>query len=244
MARGIGENSFLKIFLTRSFLGPIFRPLLYSREEYIHYTFLEEITMLTQEIMAMPDLEQRGLTYYWLIEVPKSLFEGLFIIADHHQKKCNLSDYTNGKDGTGLGYLTQGYILAILPYLVEKDQLLDQLIHPTIGDLEKIIFTIFGPENLIFQYQNHFGQLINNMLKEPINDVISVSYIQQVIDHIEKNSMVSRDENQLIQIRQETIEYFLWKLQNIKFSAAAMVRYFKEAGIGKAVQLPSKEGNY
>jgi hypothetical protein len=82
------------------------------------------------------------------------------------------------------------------------------------------------------------------MLKEPINDVISVSYIQQVIDHMEKNSMVSRDENQLIQIQQETIEYFLWKLQNIKFSAAAMVRYFKEAGIGKAVQLPSKEGNY
>lgn len=244
MARGIGKNSLTKIFLTRSFLGPIFRPLLYSREEYIHYTFLEEITMLTQDIMAMPDLEQRGLTYYWLIEVPKSLFEGLFIITDHHQKKCNLSDYTNGKDGTGLGYLTQGYILAILPYLVEKDQLLDQLIHPAINDLEKIIFTMFGPENLIFQYQNHFGQLINDMLKGPINDVISVSYIQQVIDHMENNSMVFRDENQLIQIQQETIEYFLWKLQNIKFSAAAMVRYFKEAGIGKAVQLPSKEGNY
>ncbi|AJQ29603.1 hypothetical protein JBW_04272 [Pelosinus fermentans JBW45] len=244
MVRGIGENSLTKIFLTRSFLGPIFRPLLFSREEYIHDTFLEEITMLTQDIMAMPDLEQRGLTYYWLIEVPKSLFEGLFIITDHHQKMCNFSDYTNGKDGTGLGYLTQGYILAILPYLVEKDQLLDQLVHPTIDDLEKIIFTMFGPENLIFQYQNHFGQLINDMLKEPINDVILVSYIQQVIDHMEKNSMVSRDENQLIQIRQETIEYFLWKLQNIKLSAAAMVRYFKEAGIDRAVQLPGKEGDY
>jgi len=185
--------------------------------------------------MAIPDLEQRGLTYYWLIEVPKSLFEELFIIGDHHQKKCNLSDYTNGKNGTGLGYLTQGYILAILPYLVERDQLLDQLIHPAINDLEKLIFTMFGPENLVFQYQNHFGQLINDALKEPINDMISVSYIQQVIDHIEKNSMVSRDESQLTQIRQETIEYFLWKLQNIRISAAAMVRYFKEAGIGKAV---------
>ncbi|OAM96257.1 hypothetical protein SAMN04515679_4452 [Pelosinus fermentans] len=234
MVRGIGENSLTKIFLTRSFLGPIFRPLLYSREEYIHYTFLEEITVLTQDIMAMPDLEQRGLTYYWLIEVPKSLFEGLFIIGDHHQKKCNLSDYTNGKEGAGLGYLTQGYILAILPYLMEKDQL-DQLIHPAINDLDKLILMMLGPENLIFQYQNHFGQLINDTLKEPINDMISVSYIQQVIDHMEKNSLVSRDESQLTQIRQETIEYFLWKLQNIKISAAAMVRYFKEAGIGKAV---------
>ncbi len=235
VVRGIGEKNLTKIFLTRSFLGSIFRPLLYSREEYIHYIFLEEITALTQAIMTMPDLEQRSLTYYWLIEVPKSLFEGLFIIGDHHQKKCNLSDYTNGKEGTGLGYLTQGYILAILPYLVEKDQLLNQLTHPAANDLEKLVITMFGPYNLVSQYQNHFMQLINDAHKEQINTVITVSYIQQVIDHMENSSLVSRDESQLTQIRQETIEYFLWKLQNIKISAAAMVRYSKEAGIGKAV---------
>ncbi|WP_245755104.1 hypothetical protein [Pelosinus propionicus] len=49
---------------------------------------MKEITMLTQDIMEIPDLEQRGLTYYWLIEVPKSLFEGIFIIADDNKKNA------------------------------------------------------------------------------------------------------------------------------------------------------------
>lgn len=230
MARGIRENSLLKIFLTRSFLGPIFRPLLYSREEYIHYTFLKEITMLTQDIMEIPDLEQRGLTYYWLIEVPKSLFEGIFITADDNKKKCNLSDYTLGKDGSGLGYLTQGYVLAIFPYLVEKDPLFNQSAHPAVDDLERIVFTIFGADNRIFQYQNYFRKLINDGVKEPINDAISFYYIQQMIDHIKKNSRVIRNEN-LPVIQRETVEYCLWKLQNIKFSAVAMVRDFKQQGL-------------
>ncbi|WP_245755105.1 hypothetical protein [Pelosinus propionicus] len=113
---------------------------------------------------------------------------------------------------------------------MEKDPLFNQSAHPAVDDLERIVFTIFGADNRIFQYQNYFRKLINDGVKEPINDAISFYYIQQMIDHIKKNSRVIRNEN-LPVIQRETIEYCLWKLQNIKFSAVAMVRDFKQQGL-------------
>lgn len=244
MARGIGENSLTKIFLTRSFLGPIFRPFLYSAEEYVHYTFLEEITMLTHDIMAIPNLEQRGLTYYWLIEAPRSLFEELFITGGGNQKQCNVLDDTASKDGSELAYLTQGYILAILAHMLEKEERLQLHFNVKLSDLEEIIIAALGLDNRIFHYQHYFQQLIHECLEDVMDDAIPLFYIKKVIAHLDESSSIPRENDLSVKIEQKALAYCLWKLQNIESTATAMVRRFSEVELRREAQLSSGERNY
>jgi len=244
MARGIWENSLMKIFLTRSFLGPIFRPFLYSTEEYVHYTFLEEITILTQEITQIRNLEKRGLTYYWLIEVPRSLFEELFINGIENQRKCQIFNDIKAKDGTEIAYLTQGYILAIMPCMLQEDEYLDLRISPSMSELEQIIITTYGSENRIFYYQHYFQQLLADFFAEEVNDGMVRLYIEKVIDHLTATATFPRDSSQQIKIHQETLSYCLWKLQNIKSSVAAMIKRLGEIKIDPTSHVSNKETNY
>ena len=82
MARGIWKNSLLKIFLTRSFLGPLFRPLLYSQEEYIHYSFVAPFAPLANSIVKMRESRIKVIAYYWLVDVPRTIFEELFFLME------------------------------------------------------------------------------------------------------------------------------------------------------------------
>lgn len=244
MARGIWENSLMKIFLTRSFLGPIFRPFLYSPEEYVHYTFLEEITMLTQEIIKIRNLEKRGLTYYWLIEVPRSLFEELFINSAENQRKCRIFVDSKARDGSEIAYITQGYILAIMPSMLQKDESVNLRISPSIIELEKIILAAYGAENRILYYQHYFQQLLTDFKAEEANDAMVRCYIEKVIDHISGSSTVFRDSNQQLKIHQEALNYCLWKLQNTKSSWIAMVRHLNEIRGGSALCVSKEKANY
>lgn len=244
MARGIWENSLLKIFLTRSFLGPIFRPFLYSPEEYIHYTFLEEITMLTQEIFKTRNLEKRGLTYYWLIEAPRALFEELFISGIEKQKKCLNFYEIKTKNGTEIAFLTQGYILAILPWLREQDESFkNTLISPSMSELEEVILRVYGSKNQIFYYQHHFKLLLDHFFTEEGNEAIVRLYIENVIGHLTEISAASQEPNQQLMIPQETVNYSLWKLQNTKSVVSAMIKLLVEKKAGLFYQISTKETN-
>jgi hypothetical protein len=244
MARGIWENSLIKIFLTRSFLGPIFRPFLYSTEEYVHYTFLEEITMLTQEIIKIRNLEKRGITYYWLIEVPRSLFEELFINGVENRRKCQIFYDTKTRNGSEIAYLTQGFILAIMPCMLQKDESLNLQISPSISELEQIILSAYGAENRIFYYQHYFQQLLAEFFAEETNDAMVRFYIEKVIDHVTDSSTLSRDSNQQLKIHQETLNYCLWKLQNTKSSVTAMVQRLEEIRGGPTSRASKEKMNY
>jgi hypothetical protein len=244
MARGIWENSLLKIFLTRSFLGPLFRPFLYSAEEYVHYTFLEDITILTQEIIQIRNLKKRGLTYYWLIEVPRSLFEELFINSVENQGKCQIFKDIKAKEGTEMAYLTQGFILAIMPYMLQKDESLDLSISPSISELEQIIIAAYGSKNRIFYYQYYFQQLLADFFPEKVDDAIARLYIEKVIEHLTGLAIVPGDADRRIKIQQETLNYCLWKLQNTKSSVTAMVNYLGEIKNDQASHISNKETNY
>jgi hypothetical protein len=244
MARGIWENSLMKIFLTRSFLGPIFRPFLYSAEEYVHYTFLEEITMLTQEIIKIRNLEKRGLTYYWLIEVPRSLFEELFINSAKNQRKCQIFYDSKVRDGSEIAYLTQGYILAIMPCILQQDESFNFQISPSISELEQIILAAYGAENRISYYQHYFQQLLADFRAEETNEAVVRCYIEKVIDHVTDISAFPRESNQQLKIHQEALNYCLWKLQNTKSSWAAMVRRLNEIRGGPALYVSKEKANY
>jgi hypothetical protein len=244
MARGIWENSLMKIFLTRSFLGPIFRPFLYSAEEYVHYTFLEEITMLTQEIIKIRNLEKRGLTYYWLIEVPRSLFEELFINSAENQRKCQIFYDSKVRDGSEIAYLTQGYILAIMPCILQKDESFNLRISPSISELEQIILAAYGAENRISYYQHYFQQLLADFRAEETNEAVVHCYIEKVIDHVTDISAFPHESNQQLKIHQEALNYCLWKLQNTKSSWSAMVRRLNEIRGGPALYVSKEKANY
>lgn len=244
MARGIWENSLMKIFLTRSFLGPIFRPFLYSAEEYVHYTFLEEITMLTQEIVKISNLEKRGLAYYWLIEVPRSLFEELFINNAENQRKCQIFYDSKVRDGSGIAYLTQGYILAIMPCISQKDESFHLRISPSISELEQIILAVYGAENRISYYQHYFQQLLTDFRAEETNEAVVRCYIEKMIDHVTDISAFPRESNQQWKIHQEALNYCLWKLQNTKSSWSDMVRRLKEIRGGPALYVSKEKANY
>lgn len=152
MARGIWQNNLLKIFLTRSCLGTFFRPLLYSPEEWIHYSFVEPLTELSNVIVKMRESRAKAIAYYWLIEVPRILFEELFFPDEADHSLCHLLTYAQRTNAEGIAYLTQSYALSYLEHALVRDCSFQKELVTTVADLQEIVASLHGVENQVAHY--------------------------------------------------------------------------------------------
>ncbi len=157
MARGIWENSLLKIFLTRGPLGIFFRPILYSREEQIHFSFLDPLTVLANAIIAITDCRNRAIAYYWLCEVPRKIFEEIFLPDDTGYRLCRLLEYAESTHAEDIAYLTQGYVLSYLDRTLEVDQLFNETLNMPVNDLAAVIDSVYGSPNKVSHYRKIFN---------------------------------------------------------------------------------------
>lgn len=158
MARGIWQNSLLKIFLTRSCLGSFFRPLLYSKEECIHYSFVLPLTELSSVIVKMRESREKAIAYYWLIEVPRNLFEELFFPDGEDHPHCHLLAYAQGGNAESIAYLTQSYALSYLEHALVRDCAFQEELITTVADLHQIVASLYGIENQVAYYCEIFRE--------------------------------------------------------------------------------------
>lgn len=165
MARGIWQNNLLKIFLTRSCLGSFFRPLLYSPEEWIHYSFVEPLTELSNVIVKMRESRAKAIAYYWLIEVPRNLFEELFFPDEADHSLCHLLTYAQRTNAEGIAYLTQSYALSYLEHALVRDCSFQKELETTVADLQEILASLHGRENQVAHYCEIFrGKQLDGLI--------------------------------------------------------------------------------
>jgi hypothetical protein len=222
MARGIWKNSLLKILLTRGFLGEIFRPLLYSSEEYLHYSFLAAMNAVTQQILALQDFKSRGLAYFWLIDVPRTIFEQLFFTDEDEQTAAGHSDFFKATDGSETAYLTQGYVWFYLEYLLNTN---DSAIAPYSKDLRKVaalLSSLFVPESKIAYYHSYFT-LLSASAQDTMLEETAQLYITQAINYLAiTNGAVSVSATPAF--IQTSSRKCAWKLENAKYTTVTMLK--------------------
>lgn len=158
MTRGIWENSLLKIFLTRGPLGTFFRPLLYSCEEQMHFSFLNPLTDLADAIIAIADCRKRMIAYYWLCEVPRKIFEEIVLPDDTGYRLCRFLPDAEPSHAEDIAYLTQGYILSYLERILKVDHLFNETLNISLRDLEAIIDSAYGSPNKVAHYRRIFDE--------------------------------------------------------------------------------------
>lgn len=181
MARGIWKNNLLKIFLTRSFLGPLFRPLLYSQEEYIHYSFVAPFAPLANSIVKMRESRIKVIAYYWLVDVPRTIFEELFFPDGAEDALCHLLTYAQRADGEGIAYLTQSYALSYLEHALVRDSSFQEELTITAADLHKIIASLYGAENQVAHYCEIFREKQRDGLLDSNGYDLHYFYAQEIL---------------------------------------------------------------
>lgn len=158
MSRGIWGNSLLKIFLTQGPLGSIFRPILYSREEQIHFSFMAPLLLTAAEIRAITDYRKRSIAYYWLCEVPRNIFEEIFLPDETGCKLCNFLNYAKTGNAENLAYLTQGYVLSYYERILKSDQCFHEMVDISVAELENLARPACGDAKIISKYRNIFNK--------------------------------------------------------------------------------------
>lgn len=216
MARGIWKNSLLKIFLTRSPLGDILRPLLYTPKEHIHYTFLESMNIVTAPIFALHDLKNRGLTYFWIFDMPRTLFEEVFFPDDEEEATACSGDFFKAVDGEEPAYLTQAYAWFYLEYLLKAH---DSVIAPYSKDLENLaayLSSLFAPESKVFYYHNCFMRLLAAVDENRVQEEAAIFYITEITNPENRDFLKA------------PARKCIWKLENAKYSMVSLINYWQQ----------------
>ncbi len=149
MSHGIFRHSFLKTFLTRGFLKPIFKSLLYKKEDHIHSDFVEVVNNFVVKIEQDIKPKNEILTIYWLSIVPKLFFEMIFIEDKIGRTYLNVVKNATQSKGEECAYITQAFILWNLQQILQNNQEYKKKMGFTINDLENIINIILGENNKV-----------------------------------------------------------------------------------------------
>jgi len=219
MARGVWKNGLLKIFLTRSSLGCLFRPLLYSREEAMHFALLEPFAMLTGKIIELPGYWERSLIYYWMIEIPQTLLEELFFSDEQGRRICFLLDEADPAAAVDIACITQGYVWNYLDRLLQTDSDFYNKFGMNALDLHNLICSLIGPENSILFYQQEFSDIVANT-----NELTRGKTQQIFFKNVFSDLKSTVSDKQM----SDCMAFCLWKMNNARYLSLTMFDAIKQ----------------
>lgn len=228
MARGIWKNGLVKIFLTRSSLGVLFRPLLYTTEERIHFDFMESLTYFMEPILQIVDGKTRALFYYWFIEIPQTLFEELFFTNEVDQRVCSFVDQAHQAQASQIAYLTQGYVLYYLEKMLGMDHYFCIKFGLDVIALQQLVCSVFGPEHPMIYYEQKFHN-IEDVSQNLSQYNIQAIYLDRMIQYLlgggkkQENCIEQSHEIQLC------LEFCSWKMVNARHMTLAMLAELEQA---------------
>lgn len=214
MKFGTDRYGFIKSFLTRGFLRSIFRPLLYTKSDYFHSTFIE--TLLCFHIFSDSFLKpkNRAAFYYWLIIVPKSIFEQLFIENERGEVLINMIKKASKNKGKECALITQTFIIFYLQEYILKDKEFKETMGFTVEEINKVLKAIWGDKNeMMFSYdyyQNKKQEV--ELLDWPIVYLSNICYVTLSSDKLILQETMQSINNDLI-----------WRTMYIKLMSELLV---------------------
>lgn len=205
-----------------------FRPLLYSTEERIHFDFIESLTYFTEPILQITDGKTRALFYYWLIEIPQTLFEELFLANEANQRVCSFIDEAHPVQVSQVAFLTQGYVLYYLEKLLGTDHYFCGKFGIDVIAMHQLVCAVFGPDHLILYYERKFYSLEDspqNLSPENIQTIFLDEMIQALVydGKSQENPIQNSHEIQLCR------EFCSWKMVNARHTTLAMLAELEQA---------------
>lgn len=148
MKRGIFRHGRLKTFLTRGILKGIFEPILYSDSDRIHRDF---ILPLNDCARVLPTLNiaprANKLLTFWLVLVPKELFETLFIPDEEGKCYFPVMSFADHNEGQHCAHLTQAYVVFLVEQLLRNSAEFAAAMNFTREDIRISLQQIYGDEN-------------------------------------------------------------------------------------------------
>lgn len=158
MSSGIFKHGLIKTILTRGFLSPIFKSMLYTKEDNIHNDFVEVVNDFVVKVPRDIKPKSEKTMLFWLAIVPKNFFEAIFIDNDKAPAYLNVVENATQNSGKECAYITQAFILYNLEQILQNKAGFKEAMGFTIEDLENVTKIILGEDNKILTYLNHFRE--------------------------------------------------------------------------------------
>jgi len=176
MARGILKHGPIKTFLTRGILGGLFRPILYSKKDKIHYDFMGIITDTIESIDAKINNPNKMALQIWFSMAPLEHFELLFLPDINRKTLIPMLDKAEINNGKECAYLTQGFMLFYLEQLLKNSSEYAEKVKILLEDIDYTSKIIYGANNSILKYLNYFRKTFDREKIDPRDEPIIYVY--------------------------------------------------------------------
>jgi hypothetical protein len=180
---------------------------------------------VTAPVFSLQDCKSRGLAYFWICDVPRTLFEEVFLSSDEHQAAAYSSDFFKTKNGTEAAYLTQAYVWYYIEYLLSTN---DSVIASYSNDLQSLaeLFSyVFGPESKIAYYHNRFTRLLAASGADNVREHAARLYLEETISYLANSKNTESLLSFLPDFIQASFRKCIWKLENAKYTTIRMLNY-------------------
>ncbi len=154
--KGIFRYTGFKRFLTQGLFRKIFQPIFFNNAEHIHNSFLNPLVDCLRAIKDNVQKDKQLILSFWLIRVPRELFEEIFIDGDKPNELMSFA--TKNADNLKAEkctYITQAYVLWTLEQFLENDKIFQNKIDLTIEQIEYVLKDILKFQDTL-NYLNFF----------------------------------------------------------------------------------------
>lgn len=186
--RGIMRHGRFKTFLTRGIFRNTFKPLLYKNEDYVDFDFREVFLPLAKRLNTEDN--QMFFLAYWLITVPKDLFEILFIAGGNGKYYLNAVKDSDLKNGNLCGHYTQAFVLWHLEQILKNNDEFRNKVGITMEDIDYILNNIYGSKNLTTQYLNELRTQFDLEKMEVDPRDWGIIYVYNIYDLLINNEQI------------------------------------------------------
>ncbi|MFA6923707.1 MAG: hypothetical protein WC223_05575 [Bacteroidales bacterium] len=171
--KGIFRHSKLKTFFKKGFLGKLSRLIFFKNEDYIHFRFINCLSNNISKIQKSNGNYNKVIILYWLVQLPRELFEELFIEGESKSEIMNftLKNAENLKSEK-CAYITQAYILWNYENILRSDNVFGSAMQRnTIVAFEEIVKSNIESSDEIIDYLNFFRHVFDakDNGDEPVN---------------------------------------------------------------------------
>ena len=204
--KGVFKQGTIKKFLTGRSLSPIFKPLMFSKTDYIHLSFINPLMESIPIIQTRTRKELKYIILYWLVQTPRQLFEELFIEGENKNEIMSIATKkAQNKNAIKCTYISQAYSLWYLESMMANDEKFAYIMQISMKELESIIkneyqyctetleyLTLF--RNKFNKQEGHSDYIIpKDRILHYILEVCNVLYkdkkaMQKILDEIDKST--------------------------------------------------------
>jgi len=201
MERGIFRHSKLKAFLTRGIFKTVFRPLLYSNEDFIHSNFSYVLNDFAYKSKYALKQEYYNIISFWMVLTPGYYFEKIFLENDDGNYYLNILKEVDNQDGFECAYITQAYVLWKLQQFLSNDNVFKAKIRLSISDFEESINLVYGKSNRTMYYLDYYRKKFDLSKLEVDPRDWPIIYVWDICDVLfdneekMKNKMINWDNN-------------------------------------------------